>query len=99
HADDRVHRSPNLVAHVGEELRLRASGCLGGILGFLQLTVDPLPVGDIEKDDQQARLTVNVDDLGGSDAIAIIASLPYQEIVDLAEAAFFAQKRCNFGAV
>ena len=37
HADDAVHRRADLVAHVGQELALRAVGRLGGLLGGSQL--------------------------------------------------------------
>ena len=41
HADDAVHRRPDLVAHVGEELALRAVGGLSGISGRSQFLVRP----------------------------------------------------------
>ena len=37
HAEDAVHRRPNLVTHVGEELALGAARLLGAFLGLLQL--------------------------------------------------------------
>ncbi len=37
HADHRVHRRPDLVAHSGQERRLGAVGGVGIVLGFLQL--------------------------------------------------------------
>ena len=37
HADDAVHRRPDLVAHVGEELALRRVGVLGAILRLREI--------------------------------------------------------------
>ena len=39
HADDAVHRRPDFVAHVGEELALRAAAFLGPVSGAHKLTV------------------------------------------------------------
>ena len=42
HADDTVHGGADLMAHVGQELALQASGFLGALFGGAQLHVDPL---------------------------------------------------------
>ena len=46
-ADDRVQRRAQLVAHVGEELGLRAARLLGLLLGRLQRFLGALEVGEI----------------------------------------------------
>ena len=46
-ADDRVHRRPQLVAHVGQELGLRAARLLGLLLGRLQRLLGALEVGQV----------------------------------------------------
>ena len=46
-ADDRVHRRPQLVAHVGQELGLRPARLLGLLLGRLQRLLGALEVGQI----------------------------------------------------
>ena len=52
HADDAVHRRPDLVAHIGEEFGLHPAGGFGGFDGagpfvdaLLELTPDRLEVG------------------------------------------------------
>ena len=49
HADDRVHRGPDLVAHVGEELALGDRRLLRPPLGALELTLRLLRVCDIPR--------------------------------------------------
>ena len=46
-ADDGGQRRAKLVAHVGEELALRAVGGLGGVLGGVQLGLGELALGDV----------------------------------------------------
>ena len=48
HADDAVHRSANFVAHVGQELALRAVGRFGGFFGPLQIRLRLFAVGNID---------------------------------------------------
>ena len=50
HADDAVHRGPDLVAHVGQELALGPGGRLGGLLGLTQPGLRPLAFGDVAGD-------------------------------------------------
>ena len=47
HAEDRIHRRPNLVAHVGQEIALRAIGGLGQFLRLAQRRLGPLAFGDV----------------------------------------------------
>ena len=42
HADDAIHRRPNLMAHVGQELALRAAGGFGDVFGGLRCRLGPL---------------------------------------------------------
>ena len=49
HADDGVHRRPDLVAHVGEELALGDGRLFGAALGDLELPVGALAVGDVAR--------------------------------------------------
>src|SRR6185437_1152345 len=61
HADDAIQGSANLMAHVGEELTLGATGELGGLLGFLQGALILLPAGDIPRDTVYAYRNAMVD--------------------------------------
>ena len=45
--DHRVHRRADLVAHVGEEVRLGARRRLGHLLGAAHLVLGPLALGDV----------------------------------------------------
>ena len=47
HADDGVHGRPDLVAHVGEELRLGLGGRLGHRFGVLELGLGPLSLDEL----------------------------------------------------
>ncbi len=47
HADDRIHRGADFVAHVGQEFRLGLVGLLGGVLRGDQLFLDLLALGDV----------------------------------------------------
>ena len=47
HADDGVHRRPDLVAHAGEEVALGAVRVLGGLLGLLLDLFDTFAQGDV----------------------------------------------------
>ena len=49
HADDRVHRRADLVAHVGQEVGLERGGFLGQLLGAPQFLFSALAVGDVHK--------------------------------------------------
>ena len=48
HADDAVHRGPNLVAHVRQEFTLGAAGGLRVHLRALQFTFGALAVRDVD---------------------------------------------------
>ena len=54
HADDPVHRSADLVAHVREELALRAISGIGGFLGLAQLSLRLFALGNILEHDHGA---------------------------------------------
>ena len=47
HADDSVHRSANLVAHVCQKFALGAAGCLGVLFRFAQLNLRSLQICDV----------------------------------------------------
>ena len=47
HPDDAVHRRPNLVTHVRQELALGPVGGLGGLLGRSQFGLHPFAFGDV----------------------------------------------------
>src|SRR5262249_16389448 len=47
HPDDAVHRSADLVAHVGEELALRAVGSFCCFLSLLDLDFSPFPLDEL----------------------------------------------------
>ena len=53
HADDAIHRCPDFVTHIGQEITLGTAGGFGGGLGFLQILFCPLAVGDIENGPDQ----------------------------------------------
>lgn len=57
HTDDGVHRRPDLMAHVGQELALGFARRFRRFLGFFQLFGVPAPegVGDDLADDAQQR--------------------------------------------
>ena len=50
HADDAVHRRPDLVAHVRQELALRLRGVLCRLLGLRQLELRGRPLGAVADD-------------------------------------------------
>jgi hypothetical protein len=60
HADHRVHRGPDLVAHGGEEGGLRLCCRLGVLLGLAQLGLGPQPVGDVPAGDHPQPLAVEL---------------------------------------
>ena len=62
HAENAIERRADLVAHVGEELRLGVGGGLGHILGGAHLGLDRLPGGEI---DNRADQLAGVDGVGG----------------------------------
>ena len=53
-AHDRVHRRADLVAHAGQEVRLRPARALGRGLGLLQLRLDALALGDVARRGEDA---------------------------------------------
>ena len=59
HADDGVHGGADFVAHVGQEIALGAAGGVCRLLGFAQLLLDLLLLGDISKGaDEPARRAI-----------------------------------------
>ena len=55
HADDAVHRRPDLVAHVGQELALRAVGRFSGLFGLRQFLLRALPIRAVAGDGQESH--------------------------------------------
>ena len=57
-ADDRVQRRAQLMAHIGQKLRLGLVGALRLVAGFRHLRFHRLAVGDVIAPDDQRRLLV-----------------------------------------
>src|SRR6516162_5949381 len=47
HTDDRVHRRPDFVTHIGQEVRLRLRRSFGGNLGALELSLRTLALDEL----------------------------------------------------
>ena len=62
HPDDAVHRRADLVAHVGEELRLQSRRFLGLIRRRSEITVDALAFGDVVERDHRTGDDLVLDD-------------------------------------
>src|SRR5205823_5322711 len=50
HADDAVHRSADLMAHVGQKLAFRPGSLFCGFLCVFELCFDLLAFGDVSRD-------------------------------------------------
>ncbi len=59
-ADHRIERSSELVAHIGEELRLGAARAFGLVAGLEQLGLLRLAIGDVASDGDDAGAAARV---------------------------------------
>ncbi|MNN22740.1 hypothetical protein D3C76_953350 [compost metagenome] len=61
HADDRIHRRTDLVAHVRKEIAFGARGVFGNLLGALHGGFRCLAFGDVLEPAEQPLLSLNPD--------------------------------------